>query len=876
MLRRPIPAGTVTFLFSDLEGGAQLWQAHPQKLRAALERHDDLMREAIVAAGGFVFKTMAHAFFVAFSTATEALEAVLCAQLSLVAEPWPEEVPIRARMALHTGAVESRDDDYFGPPVNRVARLLSTAHAGQIVMSQTTFDLVRDHLTPGATLRDLGTHQLKDLARPEQVFQLTHPRLPSEFPPLHSLSTHSNNLPQQLTTFVGREKESEEIKALLVKSRLVTLLGSGGTGKTRLSLQVGADILERFSDGVWFVELAPLSDPALVARAVAEALKVKETAGEPILSTLIESLKSKSLLIVLDNCEHVVGSSASFVADLLRRCSDVSVLASSREALGVSGEHTYRVPSLSLPDPKKHYTSQSLSQFESARLFIDRANLVKPDFEVTNKNAPALASICYHLDGIPLAIELAAARVRTLSVEDIESKLDQRFRLLTGGSRTAMPRQQTLRALVDWSYDLLSESEKVMLLRVSVFSGGWTLADAEAVCSSGSIEEWEILDLLSSLSDKSLVNIDSDGEEASFRLLETVRQYALERLQESGELEELRHRHMRWMREVAQNSEKFLRSQEQARSLAQFDNRRDNFRAALEWALETESEDALWLVGSLWRYWHIRAHIREGRVYTDRALSMMRDRHSPKARAETYVASGTMALAAWDYETHRDRLLKALEVSEGLDETTLLATIHNGLGIAYSGLEDWANSNQHYDRALVLYEKMGDRIGFVKVLSNKASNASTAEKIEAYRRALTMSDDQGSPLMTAMIYGNLGVALEETGDRQEAKSSHQKALALRFKLNEPAAIAGSLEGIGRYVAFGLFGGDHAADGARFLGASDLIREETGYFESDDLAEENVRAREKLNEALGQDAFEKAWLEGRTQPLERIVEIALAV
>lgn len=449
MHRGDSPAGTVTFLFTDIEGSTKLWEAHPETMRATMGRHDALMREAIGASNGYVFKTIGDAFCAAFATATEALEAVLAAQLAVHAEVWPDETPIRVRMALHTGAVESRDDDYFGPPVNRVARLLSTVHGGQAVLSQTTYDLVRDYLPDQVALKDLGSHQLKDLARQEQVFQLLHPHLTAEFPPLLSLANQLNNLPQQLTSFIGREEETATLESLLAKSRLVTLTGSGGTGKTRLSLQVAANVLERFPDGAWLVELAPMNDPAFVAAAVTGVLGLKEQPGIPAVQTLVEHLKSKRLLLVLDNCEHLLDACAKLVDDILRQCPGVQILVTSREALGISGETIYRVPSLSLPDPKQPQTPESLSHFEAVRLFIDRATQVQTTFTVTNQNAPALASICQRLDGIPLAIELAAARVRSLSLEAINDKLDQRFRLLTGGSRTALPRQQTLRSLID-------------------------------------------------------------------------------------------------------------------------------------------------------------------------------------------------------------------------------------------------------------------------------------------------------------------------------------------------------------------------------------------------------------------------------------------
>ena len=480
-----IPSGTVTFLFTDIEGSTQLWERHPDQMRVALARHDALLRQIGAQHQGYVFKTVGDAFMIAFNTPQDAIGASSAAQIQLQNEPWPEDTPIKVRMAIHTGAVESRDDDYFGQPLNRTARLLAIGHGGQTLLSRVTLDLCRETLANDLRLIDLGQHRLKDLGQLETVFQLVSPGLPDDFPPLRSLNNPDlpNNLPQLTTSLIGREKEVEEVKKLVDTNSLVTLTGSGGCGKTRLSVQVAAEMLDGEGDGVWLVELASLNDPALVPQAVANVLGVKEEAGKPLIQSLVEWLKKKQLLIVLDNCEHLLDECAKLADSIIRACHGIKILASSRESLGITGEQSYRVPSLETPDPKQSYTVERLSQYASAQLFLDRARMARPDFEITNANAPALVSLCHHLDGIPLAIELAAARVRSLSVEEINGRLQDRFRFLTGGSRTALPRQQTLRALIDWSYDLLSEKEKHLLNRLSVFAGGWTLEAAEVVCS---------------------------------------------------------------------------------------------------------------------------------------------------------------------------------------------------------------------------------------------------------------------------------------------------------------------------------------------------------------------------------------------------------
>lgn len=869
----------MTFLFTDIEGSTKLWEAHPETMRGSLARHDALMREAIAASNGYVFKTIGDAFCAAFATAPEAIEAVLNAQLALTAESWPAETPIKVRMALHTGAVESRDDDYFGPPVNRVARLLSTAHGGQSVLSQPTYELVRDALPPQSSVKDLGAHQLKDLARPEQVYQLLHPMLPAAFPPIRSLSTHPNNLPQQLTSFIGREKETEDLKSLMGKSRLVTLIGSGGTGKTRLSLQVAADVLEKYPDGVWFVELAPLSDPDLVARTLADVLSVKEQAGEPVMATLLRFLKDKKLLVVLDNCEHLVASCASLVHEILQKCPDVQVLASSREGLGISGEQTYRVPSLSLPDPTKPQTAESLSHYESVSLFIDRAVLAKSDFQVTNQNAPALASLCYHLDGIPLAIELAAARVRSLTIEDIDSRLDQRFRLLTGGSRTALPRQQTLKALVDWSYDLLGDAEKALLCRLSVFAGGWTLEAAEAVCAGDPIEDWEVLDYLTSLCDKSLVVADEHAGTTRYSLLETVRQYAGDRLREAGEQETYRTRQLQYMRAFAQECEPKLRGAGQVEALGLLDRERDNLRAALEWSRQTGSEDGLWLVGSIWYYWYIRAHVREGRMWADSLLEATTGEHSREATARALVASGNMAMGLQDDGTFLARFQQALDLCDGTESPRLLATVHSGLGNAFCRSGDGTNGLLHFEIATELYLQAGDRLGYVKVMIGKGVYQEVSHPQEAfltYQKALAESTVLGEPFLIGLILGNMGAVVEVLGDFEAAKDYHQRALRIRTELDDRAGIAGSLEGVAQVVAATAPDQERATSATRLITAATKIREETGFVNSQDSTERVAKTTDTLRGVLGQEEFDLVWEEGHSMPLSSAIETALGL
>ena len=485
------PASHFTFLFTDIEGSSRLWEEDPDAMASALARHDTLLNDIFASHGGDVFKTMGDSVLVAFRQPNPAVRAVIQAQKALIAQDWETLRPLRVRAALHRGPAEQRNGDYFGPTLNRTARLLSAGHGGQTLLSRTAREDLA--LPDGVELRDLGERRLRDLSRPERIFQLLAPDLPSEFPPLRSLEVLPNNLPAQLTTFIGRERELADVKRLVQSGRLVTLTGPGGTGKTRLSLQVAAELLESFADGVWLVELATLSDPELLATTVAAALGARATRDRPIEDTLLDYLRSKRLLLLLDNCEHLVAACAQLAERLLQSASHLCILASSREALAIAGETTFNVPSLSTPEffSKRFrgpHPAESMAEFESVRLFVERGAAAKPGFALTDENARTIAKICWRLDGIPLAIELAAARVKMLALGEILNRLDDRFHLLTSGGRTALPRQQTLTALIDWSYDLLSEKEQALLRRLSVFGRGRTLEAVEKVCSGDGIE----------------------------------------------------------------------------------------------------------------------------------------------------------------------------------------------------------------------------------------------------------------------------------------------------------------------------------------------------------------------------------------------------
>ena len=537
-----LPSGTVTFLFTDLESSTRLWQDHPEAMKPALARHDEILRDAIESHDGFVVKTTGDGFHAAFAAAHDAIDAAVAGQLTLAQEQWGETGPLRVRMGIHSGPAESRGGDYYGTAVNRAARLMSVAHGGQVVVSLATNELVRD--SP-VQLVDLGEHRLQDLGQPERIFQVAHADLSAEFAPLRSLDSYASNLPLQMTSFVGRGRELVEITKAFDDTRVVTLTGVGGVGKTRLAVQVGAELLPRFGDGVWLCELGPVADRGLVPEVVAAALGVQQRPGMSLAESILAACRNRELVLVLDNCEHLLDAAATLVEAMVRACPGVCVLATSREGLGVSGERILVVRSLGLP-ATDGLPGDSVEEADAVRLFCDRAVSARDGFVLGADNVDAVAQICDRLDGIPLAIELAAARVRMMTPGEIADRLDERFRLLTGGARTAVERHQTLRQAVDWSYDLLAPREQELLNRLGVFAGGFTLDAAESVAAGGGIETFDVLDGLGQLVDKSLVVADATPVGTRYRLLETIRQYALERLDDTGETDTTRRRHATW------------------------------------------------------------------------------------------------------------------------------------------------------------------------------------------------------------------------------------------------------------------------------------------------------------------------------------------
>ena len=866
-------SSSLTFLFTDIEGSTRLWDSQPDLMRTALARHDAIMRESIELGEGHVFKTIGDAFCAAFPDACGAVKAALNAQLSLASEPWPGMDPIRVRMAIHTGEAESRDSDYFGPPLNRVARMLNLGHGGQTLLSLAAYSLVQDQDLGSIAYKDLGEHRLKDLQRPEHVYQLQHPLLQETFRPLRSLDTLPNNFPQQVTSFVGRDRELRSIKRLMGQSRLLTLTGAGGTGKTRLALQAAVDLLDPSGDGSWIIEFGSITDPALVPQTVATVLGVREEPTKPLSETLLTYLKGKRMLLVIDNAEHVLNPIARLVDQIIRQCPHVQVLATSREPLTVNGEQTYRVPSLTMPDPTKRYKLEDLSKFESVRLFLDRAILANSVFVLNDSNAEPVAQLCHRLDGIPLAIELAAARVRALPVDKIAERLDDRFRLLTGGARTALPRQQTLRAMIDWSYDLLNDQERCIFRRLSVFSGGWTLDSAEQICSDQKIERWDILDLLQSLLDKSLAIFDEVSQR--YRFSETVRAYGRDALVALNESTEIRTRHLIHFGQLAQSTEDLLAGPQAVGALAALDAEQRNLRAAIEWGLEGgDTVQAIQMANCLSTFFQVRGEFTEGAsIYQSLVAKVPQDALQERAGALSNL--GVLSFRLTQYDSATTALAESLNLFLKLGDDYGAAKAVNTMGVISLQLGDYDAASTSFERALALFKSVGEPRRIAMTLNNlgilAVHNKNLSRARELYNEALALNRKVGNRAFEAGNRTNLADLALREGDAETARRLAREACEMHLELGDRLNLQDTLEVLA--PAERLLGRPRIA--ALLFATKEAQMEELGTKVAPYVLEEYRRNVSAVREALGDEEFEAVTSKGRQLTLEEAYRASLA-
>jgi predicted ATPase/class 3 adenylate cyclase len=779
-----LPTGTVTLLLADVEGSTRLWQTQPEQMTAAVALLDRTLADVITAHGGVrpVEQGEGDSFVVAFARASDAVACALALQRAPLG-------PIRLRIGVHTGEVQLRDEgNYIGPTINRTARLRDLAHGGQIVLSGTTEPLVVDQLPVDAWLTDLGTHPLRDLPRPERVVQLCHPGLLNDFPPLRTPDiVASHNLPAQLTNFVGRQAEIGRLREALTGGRLVTLTGAGGVGKTRLAVQAAAKLADQFGDGVCYVDLAPITHPGVVPLTVARALGLPDQPGRSTMDTLLRFIRERQMLVVLDNCEHLLDACAELVVALLGGAPRLTLLATSREPIGVTGEATWRVPSLSLTD-------------EAVELFTDRARLAQPDFTVIDDNAAAVAEICGRLDGIPLAIELAAARVRALSLAEIVEGLHDRFRLLTGGSRTAVRRQQTLRASVDWSHALLTETERILFRRLAVFLGGFDLEAAQAVAGSAEVERYQVLDQLTLLVDKSLVVAENTRGRTRYRLLETVRQYALEKLGESGEADAVRARHRDHYTAMAALLDTPART-DYERRLEQAENEIDNLRAAFGWSREnSDIELALALASSLQPLWLARGRIREGRAWFDTILTGDPRYLQVAAAVCSRALADTAALGMWvGAADSMDQAQQALAIARDVDDAALLARALTACGLITTGVVGTEVARPYFAEAIGLARELNDRWRLSQILVGHALWAGMAGDPIAERAAAEegrdLADTIGNRSDSRWCRWCLGHAQLMQGDLAGAVAQFGELMAEAEAAHDLVHTANGLQGL---------------------------------------------------------------------------------
>ena len=796
-------------LFTDIERssdgvrtlGADRWEA-------VLERHTHIVREALAHHDGLEVRTEGDSFFAVFTSPSAAVAAAADMQRSLNGTEWPHQASVRVRMGVHTGearpASVASGVDYVGFEITRAARIAAAAHGGQVLLSDTTESLVRDTLAPGLALRELGEHRFKDLVRPQRIYQLVIEGVPDDFPPLRSLDSTPNNLPTQTTTFVGRDRELASAIELLGTTRLLTLTGPGGTGKTRLALHLAADVLDRYPDGAWLVELAPVTDPAAVGLAVAAAVRVGERPGRTIVDSISASLRPRELLLLLDNCEHLIAACAQLADALLRACPRVVILATSREGLNVPGERLMSVPSLRVPESDQVIALDELREYEAVRLFVDRCAAYEPSFSLTDANAVDVVRICRRLDGVPLALELAAARVRVLSVGQVADRLDDRFRLLTGGGRTVVARQQTLRALIDWSYDLLSETERLLFRRLSVFVRGWTLESAEAVCGGDGLEREAILDLLAHLVDKSLVVMQERGGVARYAMLETVREYAREKLVDSGEAPVVRRRHFDQFARFAADT-RIPSSRSFAPSFApalDVGVEYENLRAALEWvdAEPNSSESELLLAADMVGAAASRGRIGDLRKLMTAALERADPTARTPGRAKALLTAAVLEGMLGDVQAAAAHGLEAVGLLRALGMKQELAY---ALGsVARATAADPVASGRALSEARGLLEEIGDKWGWTIMLFLMADAALERGDYETARRghteSLELSRSLGQILFSTSPLVSLGRIACADGDFRRARALVEEALAIRRRpeFDNPWSLAIALESLG--------------------------------------------------------------------------------
>jgi predicted ATPase/class 3 adenylate cyclase len=868
---RELPACTITFLFTDIEGSTRMIQALGPGYPDVQQAHNELLRRAFRAQGGFEIRTEGDSFFIVFGSALDACVGAAQAQAALDSHPWPDLAHVRVRMGLHTGEASLVGGEYIGLDVHRAARVAGAAHGGQVLLSASTRLLVERALPPGLTLTDLGLHRLKDLAQPEHLFQLTFEGRSNQFPPLRSLESTPNNLPIQMTSFIGRDDQVREAKELLQRSRLLTLTGPGGSGKTRLSLQIAADLLERFPDGVYFVPLAAVREPELVPSAIAQALSIPTTGKQRPIDALLEQLKGSRTLLVLDNFEQLT-SAAPRLADLLRVSESLRIMVSSRAVLHVYGEQEYPVPPLRLPDLRHLPPLSALSQYEGVQLFIERAVAVKPDFEATNENAPAIAGICERVDGLPLAIELAAARIKLFSPVALLSRLDKSLNALASGARDLPSRQQTLRGAIAWSYELLEPDVRRLFARFGVFARGASLEEAESVCGPDSEIGGSTVERLDQLADQSLVRRLTEFDEPRFTMLQTISEFALERLDESGEADAIRNRHAAAFLALSERAQSDLFGPNQKIWLDRLERDNDNLRAAFDWAVARgDARASLALGSSLWRFWQMRGHLHEGRSRLSRALATFPGKSFPAERLRALEAAAGLAYWQADMGEAQRFYDECLALTREVGDSRSIANaLYNDAFPAIAARRNIAGARLLVEEALGLFRQLEDDSGIARCLwamgntSYFLKDYSDATPLlrESERRFRKIDDRFG----LGWCLHTLGLTLVKCDDVDGAARCWREALDLFMAARDIAGLVVQIDNLS--VIARLRGDPTRATMLAAAAAAHRATSGTGLAEL--LTEQEGRTG---RESLDEDSAARIWTEGQAMSLDDAVSYA---
>jgi predicted ATPase/class 3 adenylate cyclase len=914
-----LPTGTVTLFFSDIEGSTRLLeQLGRTRYAEALSRHRDILRDAFATHGGYEVDYAGDGFFVAFSSALEAVVTAVAAQRGLDVEDWPDGQKLRVRIGLHTGEPLPVPPKYVGLDVHRTARIMAAGHGGQVLLSERTAGLADEELPEGTSIKDLGEHRLKDLSRPQRLYQLTIDGMATAFPPLKTLGGRANNLPAQPNRLIGRSDELADVAGALrgLETRLVTIVGPGGTGKTRLALHAAAELVDDFADGVFVVFLAPLHQPELVLDAIATTLGLRSRAGETIEDTLISYLAERKLLLLLDNFEHLLGAAAS-VSRLLSAAPNLSVLITTREPLRIMAERVLDVGPLSVPDSDTSSLAGALDH-DAVALFVERATAAKADFELDAGNLDAVTEICVRLDGLPLAIELAAARLRAFSPTALLKRLDQRLALLTGGARDADERQRTLRSTIEWSHDLLSPQEKMLLARLAVFAGGCRPAEAEAVCDVDGDLGTDVLDGLASLVEKSLLRVreDFDGE-PRFWMLETIREYAFERLQAEGELAVMLRRHAAAFADIVEEAEPELRTPRQLAWLHRLDAEQENARAAITWGLEYDIEMALRFTGSLYQYWEYRGLWNEGIRWTNEAIERARDRAASSTYARGLFSAGFLAQIPGRNDESEELLGEALVAFREIDDRERTAYALGEMGWAKIWQAELDEARTVLERARSLASESGDpwliahsTLGLAACFTEGPVDLSALHAAEALlQESLRLCQEAGDEIMATRARGNLGWLAVLREDYAGAKQLFEASLRSASEAGDELNVGIHLSNLGvvtlfedeadvaatwahrfltrflklgdkRIAAEALFTlagvaatrGDPESAG-RLSGAAHVILEEIHAEPSVPEARIEERWLVPASEAAP-DAFDRGSQEGRAMTLAEVIHVAL--